>query len=99
MTSSRMDNLIERSHTSSWLGEGSSPWGLPAYLTMRMKVGVVHGGLFSTNQSTPRYLIVISPQGTRWLIPFPLARVERQSVHFDALHEDDLEEMTPPVGM
>ena len=99
MMTSRMKNLTEQSSTSSWLGGGWSPWGLPAYLARKIRVGFVHGALFSTDQSSPRYLIVISLQGKRWLIPFQLARVERQSVHFDALHEDDLDEMTPPAGM
>lgn len=98
MTTSRMDHLTEQHYTSSWSGEGWSPWGLPAYLARNTRIGFIHGGLFSTNRSTPRYLIVLSNEGKRWLVPFPLARVERRSVHFDALQEDDLEQMTPSAG-
>lgn len=90
-------NLREENAPSDWRGEGFCPWGLPAFRADRVRFGTVQGGLFSANHAAPRFLIVTSLPTTRWLIPFPMARVERGSVHFDALHPADLARMTWPI--
>lgn len=92
-----MTDLHEENDLTAWRGEGFCPWGLPALVAGRVRVGTVRGGLFLANHTTPRFLIVTAPPSARWVVPFPMARVERRHVHFDALRVADLPGMTWPT--